>query len=127
MPFEGRFIERGTADYESARTDGLFNARHPSRYPAAVLEAASEADVIAGVRLARDRGWKVAARAGGHAWAGWSVRDDALLIDLAGLRELTIDADNLTATVSPALRSRNSRAWCRRSPRTPYPAKNSAR
>ena len=60
--------------------------------------------MIAGVRLARDRGWKVAARAGGHAWAGWSVRDDALLIDLAGLRDMTIDVDNLTATVRPAFR-----------------------
>ena len=72
--------------------------------PAAVLEAANEADVVAGVRLAKERGWKVAARSGGHAWAGWSVRDDALLIDLAGLREMTVDVDNLTATVSPSLR-----------------------
>ncbi|MEP7112171.1 MAG: hypothetical protein ABI862_02805 [Ilumatobacteraceae bacterium] len=27
--FAGRFIERGTADYEAARTEALFNARHP--------------------------------------------------------------------------------------------------
>jgi len=102
--FDGRLVERGAADYEAARTDKLFNARHPQRYPAAILEAAGEADVIAGVRLARDRGWKVATRAGGHAWAGWSVRDDALLIDLAGLRDMSIDVDNLTASVRPALR-----------------------
>jgi hypothetical protein len=48
--FDGRFVERGNTEYEAARTDALFNARHPSRYPAAVLEAASEADVVAGVR-----------------------------------------------------------------------------
>ncbi len=102
--FTGRFIERDGAEYESARTGALFNARHPSRYPVAVLEAANEDDVVAGVRLAKERGWKVAARAGGHAWAAWSVRDDALLIDLAGLREMTVDVDNLTATVSPAMR-----------------------
>ena len=35
---------------------------------------------------------------------GWSVRDDALLIDLAGLREMTVDVDNLTATASPSVR-----------------------
>lgn len=105
MPaFEGRFVERGTAHYERARTEALFNARHPARYPAAVLEAASEADVVAGVRLARDRGWNVAARSGGHAWAGWSVRDDALLIDLAGLRELSLDVESMTATASPSTR-----------------------
>ena len=102
--FEGRFIERGSSDYEVARTGALFNARHPSRYPVAILEAATEGDVVAGVRLAKERGWRVAVRAGGHAWAGWSVRDEALLIDLAGLREMTVDVDNLTATATPAMR-----------------------
>lgn len=101
---EGRFVERGSAEYEPARTAALFNTRHPARYPAAVLEAVSEADVVAGVRLARERGWKVAARSGGHAWAGWSVRDDALLIDLGGLHEMTVDVENHTATASPATR-----------------------
>ena len=101
--FEGRFIERGSADYEAARIEALFNARVPSRYPVAILEAANDDDVVAGVRLAKERGWKVAARSGGHAWAGWSVRDDALLIDLAGLQHMTVDVDNLTATVSPAM------------------------
>ena len=38
--------------------------------------------MVDGVRLARERGWQVSVRAGGHSWAGWSVRDDALLIDL---------------------------------------------
>ena len=37
--FQGRYVERGSAEYESARTEALFNARRPLRYPAAVLEA----------------------------------------------------------------------------------------
>ena len=102
--FEGRFVERGSAEYESARVDALFNARRPLRYPAAVLEAVSEADVIAGVVLANERGWQVSTRSGGHAWSGWSVRDDALLIDRASLQEMTVDVDNLMATARPALR-----------------------
>ena len=102
--FEGRYIERGSPEYEAARTAALFNARHPLRFPAAVLEAVSDADVVAGVRLARDRGWKVAVRSGGHAWAGWSVRDDSLLIDMTGLREMTVDINSMTATARPAIR-----------------------
>ncbi|MEP7202436.1 MAG: hypothetical protein ABI894_07500 [Ilumatobacteraceae bacterium] len=70
--FEGRFIERGNAEYEAARTEALFKMRYPGHYPDAVLEAASDDDVIAGVRLAKKRWWKVAARSGGHASAGWT-------------------------------------------------------
>ena len=101
--FDGRLIERGGADYEAARVDAIFNHRRPARFPRAVLEVASEADVVAGVRLARDRDWGVTVRAGGHSWVAWSLHDDALLIDLAGLREMAIAAPGV-ATVSPSIR-----------------------
>jgi FAD/FMN-containing dehydrogenase len=101
--FEGRYIERDAPDFHASSVDPIFNARHPDRHPAAVLEAASEADVVAGVLLARERGWQVSVRAGGHSWAAWSLRDDALLIDLRGLREMHLDADRRIAIVSPAV------------------------
>jgi FAD/FMN-containing dehydrogenase len=101
--FEGRLIERGSDDYERARVEAIFNARRPGRFPAAVLEAASQADVVAGVLLARDRGWSVTVRSGGHSWAAWSLEDDSLLIDLAGLRELRL-IDRTTAVASPSTR-----------------------
>ena len=53
--FTGLFAERGQPGYEAARTGRVFNARHPDRYPAAVLLAADDAEV-AGVRWARERG-----------------------------------------------------------------------
>jgi hypothetical protein len=59
-----RLILRGADGYDEARFARVFNARRPERYPAAVLVAESEDDVLEGVRLARDRGWKVAIRAG---------------------------------------------------------------
>ncbi len=99
-PFDGRFVERGTDDYERARVEAVFNQRRPQRFPAAVLEAASEADVVAGVRLAAERGWGVTVRSGGHSWGAWSLHDDALLIDLAGLKELRLAAPGL-AVASP--------------------------
>jgi FAD/FMN-containing dehydrogenase len=42
-------------------------------------------------------------RSGGHSWAQWSVRDDALVLDLAGLRELSYDPATGIATASPAI------------------------
>ena len=102
--FTGRFVERGQPGYEDARVGRVFNARHPDRFPAAVLLAADDADLVAGVRWARERGLRVSVRAGGHSWAAWSVRDDALLIDLGGLRDLHYVPSSGVATVRPAVR-----------------------
>lgn len=102
-PFEGVLYRRGDDGYESARVDPIFNGRKPDRFPVAILEAASAADVVAGVRLAIANAWKISVRAGGHSWAAWSVRDEALLIDLGGMRELRIDVENHLAIVSPSL------------------------
>ncbi len=97
-------VERDDPGFAEAATGRIFNARKPEREPAAVLVAETEADVVAGVRLARERGWQVAVRAGGHSWAGWSVRDGALLIDLGRLRELAYDDATGVATASPAIK-----------------------
>jgi FAD/FMN-containing dehydrogenase len=100
--FQGRLIARGEAGYEEARIGPVFNLRRPDRLPAAVLNAASEEDVVAGVRLAKANGWQVSIRSGGHSWAVWSVRDDTLLIDLGGLNEKTYDPATQIATASPS-------------------------
>ncbi|GAA4369129.1 FAD-binding oxidoreductase [Nocardioides caricicola] len=92
----------GDAGFEEARVDRIFNRRLPDRQPAAVVRPETEADVVAAVRLARDRGWQVAVRSGGHSWAQWSVRDDALVIDLGGLKELSYDESTGIVTASPS-------------------------
>lgn len=92
----------GDAGFEEARVDRIFNRRLPDRQPAAVVRPETEADVVAAVRLARDRGWQVAVRSGGHSWAQWSVRDGALVIDLGGLQELSYDESTGIVTASPS-------------------------
>jgi FAD/FMN-containing dehydrogenase len=101
--FAGRFFRRGEAGYEDARVGRVFNARRPSRFPAAVLLAADDADLMAGVQLAREEGLRVSVRAGGHSWAAWSVRDDALLIDTGALRDIRYDAATGIAAARPAV------------------------
>ncbi|WP_243058465.1 FAD-binding oxidoreductase [Nocardioides sp. SR21] len=95
-------IERGAEGFEEARVDRIFNRRLPDRQPAAVVRPETEADVVAAVRLARDRGWRVTVRSGGHSWAQWSVRDDALVIDLGGLQEMAYDEATGIVTASPS-------------------------
>jgi hypothetical protein len=98
-----RLLVAGDDGFEDAAVGRVFNGRRPGRRPAAVLQACSEADVVEGVRLARERGWQVAVRSGGHSWAAWGLREGALLIDLGGLRELEWDADAELLRASPSM------------------------
>ncbi len=100
----GRLLLRGDPLYEQARTGRIFNARRPDRFPAAVLLAESDGDVIDGVRRAAERGWTVSVRSGGHSWAAWSLRDDALLIDLGGMRDIAYEPATGVVSVRPAVR-----------------------
>ncbi|MBI4944364.1 MAG: FAD-binding oxidoreductase [Actinobacteria bacterium] len=104
MRFDGELLLRGDAGFEAARVDRVFNRRLPARAPAAVLKAASEQDVVRGVRLACERGWQVAVRSGGHSWPQWSVRDEALVLDLGGLQELEYDEATGVVRASPAVK-----------------------
>ena len=92
----------GSDGFEEARVDRIFNRRLTSRQPAAVVRPTSEAEVVAAVRLATSRGWQVAVRSGGHSWAQWSVRSDALVIDLGGLQEMEYDEETGIVRVSPS-------------------------
>jgi len=102
--FTGAFIERGTVGFDEAALGRVFNQRRPSRTPAAVLFAADVDDVRAGVHLARERGWQVAVRSGGHSWAAWSVRDDALIIDIGAFKDIEVDEASGLVRAGPAVR-----------------------
>jgi FAD/FMN-containing dehydrogenase len=105
-----RLILRGADGYDAARYAHIFNARRPERHPAAVLLAEAEDDVLDGVRIAGDRGWKVAIRTGGHSFPAWSLRDDALAIDLGGFKETALDESTGVVSVTPAV-GLGFRAW----------------
>jgi len=101
--FTGELLLREDSGFDEARVQRIFNRRLTDRRPAAVLRAATEEDVVLGVRLARERGWKVAVRSGGHSWAQWSVRDDALVVDLGALQEISYDDATGIVSVCPAV------------------------
>ncbi|KAK5653321.1 hypothetical protein OQA88_9012 [Cercophora sp. LCS_1] len=61
----------------------IFNSRRDtSRTPFAVCKAETVSDIVACVQLAKANNCRVSVRSGGHSWAAWSVRHDAVLIDL---------------------------------------------
>jgi len=93
------------AEFEDAAMGRIFNGRRPSdRRPSAVLYAQSEADLKAGLQLAKDNGWKIALRSGGHSWAAWSVQNGSLLIDLSRMQDVSYDEATGIASARPAVR-----------------------
>lgn len=73
--------------FDTAVWGRVFNQRHsgPARSPYAVVKARHASDVADAVRLAAREGRRVSVRSGGHSWAVWSVRDDAVLVELGDL------------------------------------------
>lgn len=101
-----QFILRDSADpavYEEARVGRVFNQRRPQRYPVGVVKATCQDDIVEAVKLAAQKGCRVAVRSGGHSWAVWSVRDNSILIDLGGYKHLIVDMEHWVARVSPSL------------------------
>lgn len=105
LQLQGKISYKGSEDYEGLRQQAIFNAKKPDRYPAAILMAESEADVIAGVKLAKSQGWQVGVRSGGHSWVAPHTRDNALLINMSRMQELVVDPAKRTACVSPGVNS----------------------
>jgi FAD/FMN-containing dehydrogenase len=94
------------AEYERARVGRVFNHRRPSRYPRAIVEATEESHILKAVQLAVEEDCRVSVRSGGHSWAAWSVREDAILIDLGKYHVMELDRANMTVVVSPSTTGR---------------------
>ncbi len=94
--FKGRLIGPHDADYEDARA--VFNAMIDKR-PGLIARCADAGDVAAVVGFARDHGLLLAVRGGGHNAGGLGICDDGLVIDLAGMRAVRVDAEARIARV----------------------------
>jgi FAD/FMN-containing dehydrogenase len=81
-------------DYDTARK--LHDFQYDRR-PLAIIRAAVSSDVAEAVRFAGEHKRPLAVRSGGHSVAGYSAPDGALVIDLSGLRRVSIDPVKKTA------------------------------
>jgi FAD/FMN-containing dehydrogenase len=81
----------------------LWNARKPSRQPAAVVAARDVNDVVAAVEFAADNDLKVSVRGGGHNFYGLALRQGGVLIDLGNMRSMSVDPQSGLAFVQPGV------------------------
>lgn len=94
---------RSDPEYEPARRAAMWNALVPDRYPARIVVARCDQDVVDAVRAAAREGLRVGVRSGGHSWPGNHVRDGIVLLDLSALDEVRVDKAAQRAVVGPGI------------------------
>ena len=87
----GELVAPNDEGYESARK--VYNAMIDKR-PQLIVRCSDVADVMAAVNSARENGWLLAVRGGGHNGAGLGVCDEGLVIDLARLKGVRVDPES---------------------------------
>jgi FAD binding domain-containing protein/berberine-like enzyme len=88
--FKGDLLRPQDAAYEPAR--GVWNGMFDRR-PALIARCANVSDIQAAVRAAAGAGVVAAIRCGGHSLAGFSTCEGGLVIDLAKMRQVTVDPE----------------------------------
>ncbi|MCA1844281.1 MAG: FAD-dependent oxidoreductase, partial [Actinobacteria bacterium] len=98
--FEGRLVQPGDPDYDGARA--VFNGMIDRR-PALIARCAGTPDVVAAVRFARRQELLTAVRAGGHSVPGYGVCDGGIVIDVAPMKGIRVDAEARVAHAEAGL------------------------
>ncbi len=91
----GSVLAPDHASYGAARAvhNGLIDRR-----PAVIVRAQDAQDVAAALAFALSAGLEVSVRGGGHNVAGRAVTDGGVMIDLAEMKDVTVDPERGTAT-----------------------------
>ena len=97
---DGRVIAPSDPGYDEARTVFLGGF---DRRPAAIVRPVDAADVARTVELAREHGFTLGVRSGGHGGAGYCMPDGGLVVDLHDMKGIEIDADARTAWAQTGL------------------------
>jgi FAD/FMN-containing dehydrogenase len=98
---KGPLLRPGDSGYATAAKP--YNAALGVRKPAAIAKVASTADVRTCVRRVRGHGVTLAARSGGHSYAGFSTPNNGVVVDLSALKNITVKS-NGTAVVGAGAR-----------------------
>ena len=94
--FAGTIVTREDEDFDTARFgwNGMID-----RQPAMIARCSGTVDVAAAVRHAAANGMTAVARCGGHSVSGASLPQDGLLVDLSGLKDISVDPATRLARV----------------------------
>jgi FAD/FMN-containing dehydrogenase len=91
----GRVLAPEDPGYDDARAvhNGLID-----KHPAVIVRCRTSEDVVAGLAFARTEGLDVSVRGGGHNVAGRAVAEGGVMIDLAEMKAIAVNADERAVT-----------------------------
>jgi hypothetical protein len=90
----------GEPDYDKARRP--FNAQFNNRRPAAIARCTRPEDVQACIDVARAARIPIAARSGGHSYAGYSTPEGGLVVDLGLMSDVRVRPDGTAEVLAGA-------------------------
>ncbi|MDZ7718226.1 MAG: FAD-binding oxidoreductase [Balneolaceae bacterium] len=97
----GPVILKGESNYEEFRKgwNGFFD-----KFPAAIVRCETEEDVVQSVEFVKKHDLPFSVRSGGHDYAGKSICDGGLVVDLSLMKSIEIDTAEEVAIVGPGVR-----------------------
>jgi FAD/FMN-containing dehydrogenase len=113
---DGDVVRPGDSDFAVASR--LFNPAFDHRQPLAVVEVASETDVVEAIAFARRFGLPSRPKAGGHSYVGASTVSNGLVIDVGRMGTVHFDAASSVAKVGAGAKLYSVHAALARSGRT---------
>lgn len=97
---ESKIVLPSSPFYNEARQ--VFN-RSIQKFPAAIAYCEDEKDVLEAVGLARRWVCGARVRSGGHNYEGFSVGNNAIVIDTSGLKHAAVDEESNTVTIGSGI------------------------
>jgi FAD/FMN-containing dehydrogenase len=95
----------GTGDYQARREQVTWNKRlAKARAPEAIIGIDSAMQAAAAIAFAAEHDLKVSPRGSGHHYEAAALRDGGLLLDLAALNRIDVDAESCTAWVGAGVK-----------------------
>jgi FAD/FMN-containing dehydrogenase len=96
----GPLLRPGDAGYDAARS--VWNAMIDRR-PALIVQPRGAADVIAAVTFARENGFELSIKGGGHNVAGKAVVDNGLMLDMSLMKSIRVDPEQRVVRAEPGV------------------------
>jgi FAD/FMN-containing dehydrogenase len=97
----GRALTPAHADFDEVRK--VYNGMIDHK-PALIVQCRDTSDVADAVRLARTHDIPISVRGGGHNFAGKAVLEGGLMIDLSGMKEISVDIGRQIARAQTGLK-----------------------